>query len=66
MFLICPLEEFGNMALKWRCYEDVVVGMNDQTREERKRVWEQYKETPSPEFIWCVCLSSLICNYSMS
>jgi hypothetical protein len=51
MFPTYPAEEFGDTLVKWRCYEDVVVGVNERTREEKKRIWEQYKETPSSDFI---------------
>ena len=28
---MCPAEEFGETVVKWRCYEDVVVGINERT-----------------------------------
>jgi hypothetical protein len=46
----CPGEEFGEATVKWRCYVDVVVGVNEHIGDEKKRIWEQYKETPSAEF----------------
>jgi hypothetical protein len=38
MFPTYPAEEFGDTLVKWRCYEDVVVGVNERTREEKKRI----------------------------
>ena len=50
MFPTCPGEEFGDTIVKWRCYSDVVVGVNERTGDEKRRIREQYKETPSSEF----------------
>jgi hypothetical protein len=46
----CPGEEFGEAIVKWRCYSDVVVGVNECTEDEKKRIREHYKETPFAEF----------------
>ena len=43
-------EEFGEAIVKWRCYADIVVGVNEYTGDEKNRICEHYKETPSAEF----------------
>lgn len=50
MLPTCPAEEFGDQIVKWRCYGDVVVGVNEHTGEEKKRIREQYNETTCADF----------------
>jgi hypothetical protein len=59
-----PGKEFGEATVKWRCYVDVVVGVNECTGDEKKRIREQYKETPSAEFFRYLKpkLTGFICN----
>ena len=40
MLPTCPVEDFGDHIVKWRCYGDVVVGINERTGDEKKRIWE--------------------------
>jgi hypothetical protein len=51
MFPMCPAEEFRETIVKWRCYEDVVIGLNERIQEEKKQIREQYKEIASSDFI---------------
>jgi hypothetical protein len=37
--------------IPWKCYETSIIGYNENTREARKRILENYKNTLAAEFI---------------
>jgi hypothetical protein len=46
-----PLEEFGDVVVGWKCFEKVVVGISEDTGDERKKIQEMYKETTAAKFM---------------